>query len=83
MEIKKEKTVGSQKSKQTKQTNEQKTKQTHKETKTKNGDQWTCGCKAVKIEHGIHKKLHKDQGPVVQKADSVNHWINRYPANKC
>lgn len=75
MEIKKEKTVGSQKSKQTKQTN--------KETKTKNGDQWTCGCKAVEIEHGIHKKLHKDQGPVVQKADSVNHWINRYPANKC
>lgn len=64
-------------------TNEQKTKQTNKETKTKNGDQWTRGCKAVKIEHGIHKKLHKDQGPVVQKADSVIHWINHYPAGKC
>ena len=41
------------------------------------------GCKAVKIEHGIHKKLHKDQGPVVPKADSVIHWINCYPADKC
>lgn len=67
--------------KQNKQTNKKQNKQTKK--RKQNGDQWTCGCKAVKIEHGIHKKLHKDQGPVVQKADSVNHWINRYPANKC